>query len=175
MAGILVDDDTCFDVKLIDDLIVSACEDVAAVIGEFDGGETSVSRLEGANTDLIHVVLGLEVSQIPEFAASITAGRDEEVAAQLHRVDRSNVTAQDLDEFECSPRPNADGVVFGTRDNVVSIEADVENTGVVVLKPRDRVVRLHVPDQAGGVRGTSHHDLLVVLKAENRCAVVFFG
>ena len=65
--------------------------------------------------------------------------------------------------------PDLDHGVLGARNDVLVIEADVENTSFVAVKTvhGDEDMAGNVPDNASVVGGSGDHDFGVVLEAED--------
>jgi hypothetical protein len=164
----LVDEFAGVGVELVDNLVVSARQDSPTIFAKLNARESAIF----AGKFLYAEPRG----EVPEFGYSVTTSRDDKIPPKLNSIDRSPVASQLLEELTSFPIPNTEESVLGAGDNVSMVETDVKNTRSVASKAADgSIVVLHVPDDAGVIRRSGDHDLLIKLEAENRRLMVVRG
>lgn len=104
-------------IELVDNLIIATGEDGAGVVAELDARKPAIPARE--------LLDALRRGQVPEFGDAVAAGGDDEVAAELDRVDRPAVAEEGFEVRAALPVPDADGRVLGAGDDVLVVQAYV--------------------------------------------------
>jgi hypothetical protein len=166
MLDAAVDEVAGVGVELVDDVIVASSKNVLGIVGELDSCKAPVLRWE-----VLDGSAGLEV---PKLGHTISAGGDKEVATELDSIDRTSVSLKRTDAGTSLAVPDLDHSILAARDNVLVVETNVQNTGLMTAESvhGDVLFAGDVPDDAGVVGRASNHDLVIVLQAKDRCIVV---